>query len=177
MYTTREGNTKTEVTVMKTLKIYNTLIARLECEYDSYSYTESADSYADALLELIERDYDIDLAEYADSYHGSSYYKKVHEIRISAEWYNGHLYGVANCKVDDDWTDTDTEELKSYLIGQHADGLGESLEQREVDEFEESDTYYDDDGEIYEETLHWKVYISFWQDKNFRIMTEEELKG
>ena len=63
MYTTREGNTKTEVTVMKTLKIYNTLIARLECEYDSYSYTESADSYADTLLELMERDYDIDLAE------------------------------------------------------------------------------------------------------------------
>ena len=67
--------------------------------------------------------------------------------------------------------------MKSYLIGQHADGLGESLEQREVDEFEDSDTYYDDDGEIYEETLHWKVYISFWQDKNFRIMPEEELKG
>ena len=60
---------------------------------------------------------------------------------------------------------------------QHADGLGESLEQHEVDEFEDSDTYYDDDGEICEEELHWKVYISFWQDKNFRIMTEEELKG
>ena len=83
----------------------------------------------------------------------------------------------AKCKVDDDWTHTDTEELKAYLIGQYADGAGESLEQREVDEFEDSDTYYDDDGDLYEEELHWKVYISFWQDKGYRIMTEQELKG
>ena len=56
-------------------------------------------------------------------------------------------------------------------------GWGESFEQCEVDEFEDSDTYYDDDGDLFEERLHWKVYISFWQSKNFRIMTEEELKG
>ena len=38
---------------MKTLKIYNTLIARLECSTAATALTESADKYADALLELI----------------------------------------------------------------------------------------------------------------------------
>ena len=161
---------------MKTLKIYNTLMATLECEYSNYRYTDSANDYAQALLETLELE-DINLAEYADSYHGSSYNKKLHKISITAEWFNGRLYGLAECEVDEDWTDSDTEELKGYLIGQYADGWGEGFEQREVDEFEDSDTYYDDDGDLYEEELHWKVYISFWQSKNFRIMTEEELKG
>ncbi len=37
MYTTREGKTKTEATAMKTLKIYNTLIARIECDYTDFT--------------------------------------------------------------------------------------------------------------------------------------------
>ncbi len=160
---------------MKTLKIYNTLIARIECDYTDF--TKGAEEYANELEEMLAHD-DTDLAEYADSYHGNSYYKKLHEVRISAEWYNGRIYGVAKCKVDDDWTEQDTAELKEYLTGQYADGIGESLEQREVARWTEYEEEYDEyENEPYETETTFCAYISFWQSEGYRIMTEQELKG
>ena len=37
---------------------------------------------------------------------------------------------------------------------------------------EEADEYYESEWEV-----RYDVYISFWQNRNFRIMTETELKG
>ena len=37
---------------------------------------------------------------------------------------------------------------------------------------EEADEYYESEWEV-----RYDVYISFWQDRNFQIMTETELKG
>lgn len=37
---------------------------------------------------------------------------------------------------------------------------------------EEADEYYESEWDV-----RYDVYISFWQDKNFRLMTEAELKG
>ena len=87
---------------------------------------------------------------------------------MGLEVYNGKLYGLATCTVSDDWNDTDTEQLKEYLTGQYSDGWGEGFEQREI--FKTDEIYND----TYDDTTY--VYVSFWQDKGFKIMTEAELK-
>lgn len=122
---------------MKTLKIYNPLIAQIASE--SNCFTAPAEEYAAALLEALEND-DADLAEYADDYHGATYYKKLHKVTMSADWYGGRLYGLATCEVDDDWTAEDTAQLKEYLSGQYSDGWGEGFEQREVYSYTEVET-------------------------------------
>ena len=65
--TQRKGGTpaeiqNTEETTMKTLKIYNPLIAQIASE--SNCFTAPAEEYAAELLEALEND-DTDLAEYA----------------------------------------------------------------------------------------------------------------
>lgn len=164
---------------MKEVKIYNTL-AVLICSEDN-SWNEDAYFWESEIAEAIEIE-EVDLAEYADEYHGSTYYKKLHSIKIGIEDYCGQLYGVATCMVDDDWNEDDTEQLKEYLTGQYADGWGEGFEQREIESYMESEEIeeYDDElEEYYYDTVDTKhyVYCSFWQDKNFRILTESELKG
>ena len=110
------------------------------------------------------------------------YYKKLHKVRMDAEWIGRKLYGVAICEVDDDWTDDDTAQLKEYLSGQYSDGWGEGFELREIDSFTETETCeeYDEEADEYYESeweVRYDVYISFWQGDNYRIMTEAELKG
>ena len=163
---------------MKTLKIYNTLIATIAG--DTNEYHAPADDYANELFEALKKD-GTDLAEYIYEDDGSIY-GKVHKITISADWVNGKLYGLATCEVDDEWTDADTDQLKAYLEGQYADGWGEGFEQREVDSFTEIETSeeYDEEADEYYESeweVRYDVYISFWQFDNFRIMTEDELKA
>ena len=84
----------TEETTMKTLKIYNPLIAQIASE--SNCFTAPAEEYAAELFEALEND-DTDLADYADDYHGATYYKKLHKVTMSAEWYGKRLYGLATC--------------------------------------------------------------------------------
>ena len=164
---------------MKTLKIYNTLSAQIANE--SGEYATAPEEYANELYEALEQD-DTDLAEYADEYHGGTYYKKLHKITMTVEWVDGKLYGAAICKVSDDWTDEDTDQLKEYLSAQYSDGWGEGFEQREIYSFTEIETAeeYDEETDEYYES-EWEerndVYISFWQGKGFRIMTEAELKA
>ena len=75
-----------------------------------------------------------------------------------------------------------TEQLKSYLTGQWADGFGEGLEQQDVAAFTELESYeeYDEENDEFYESeceVSYYVTVSFWQDKNYRLLTEEELKG
>lgn len=163
---------------MKTLKIYNTLIATIAG--DTNEYNAPAEDYANELYEALKKD-GTDLAEYIYEDDGSIY-GKVHKITISADWVNGKLYGLATCEVSDDWTDDDTALLKGYLESQYSDGFGEGFEQREVYSFTETETCeeYDEEADEYYESewdVRYDVYISFWQFDNFRIMTEAELKG
>jgi len=164
---------------MKELKIYNTLQVTIVTDSGA-DWKEDAEHYADEIFEAIEKD-DVDLAEYADEYHGATYYKKLRNIKMTAEFYGDKLYGVAICEVDDDWNDDDTTQLKEYLTGQYSDGWGEGFEQREISEWteeEESEEYDEDEGyytEYYD--VRYYAYVNFWQWKTFRIMTEDELKN
>lgn len=163
---------------MKEIKIYNTLEVNVQSE--SNEYTENPMVYAAEIIASVNKD-DVDLAEYADDYHGSTYYKKLHSIRMGVDVYDGQMYGVATCTVADDWTDSDTEQLKDYLTGQYSDGWGEGFEQREIATFTELETFeeYDEENDEYYESewdARYCVYVSFWQCEGFRIMTEKELK-
>ena len=92
--------------VKGTLKMYNTLSAQIA--NGSGEYATAPEEYANELYEALEQD-DTDLAEYADEYHGDTYYKKLHKITITVEWVDGKLYGAAICEVSDDWTEEDTD--------------------------------------------------------------------
>lgn len=142
---------------------------------------EDAIVYADEIIEAVEND-DINLAEYADEYHGATYYKKLHSIKMSTEIYNGKIYGMAICEVEDDWNDDETNQLKEYLTGQYSDGWGEGFEQREISTWtdeEECEEYDKEEDEYYTDyyDARFYAYVSFWQSKNFMIMTEDELKN
>ena len=162
---------------MKTIKIYNTLEVTIQTD-DDY-WTEAAEDYSNEIFEAVEKE-NINLAEYADEYHGATYYKKLESIKMSVEFYGDKLYGVATCDVTDDWNDEDTAQLKKYLTGQYSDGWGEGFEQREISEWigeEESEEYDEDEGyytDYYD--VRYSAYVNFWQYRNFRIMTEDELK-
>ena len=140
---------------MKTLKIYNTLIATITG--DTNEYHAPADDYANELFEALKKD-GTDLAEYIYEDDGSIY-GKVHKITISADWVNGKHYGLATCEVEDDWTDADTDLLKAYLEGQYADGWGEGFEQREIETGDRDCP---------------EIYVSFWNPDDFEFTVEDE---
>ena len=163
---------------MKEFRIYNTLKAE-SCSSENMSWSEDPENFEWELNEAIELDA-VDLAEYADE---TIFAEKIKSIHIETEKFGGRLYGVAVCKAADNWNDTDTEALKTYLSGQYADGWGEGFEQRPISEYTETETetYYDEDEDeeyIGEYSVSVEVCVSFWQsDDGYRIMTEEELKG
>lgn len=84
--------------------------------------------------------------------------EKVLSARPTVEAIDGELMGVMVCCVKGELTADERSLLNDYVSGQMSDGLGESLEQREIKT---------DDGEI---------YVSFWNNGNsWKISTAEEL--
>lgn len=62
---------------------------------------------------------------------------------------NNELMGVFVCKVSNDITETQLQQLKDYITGQASDGWGESYEQHPI-----RTSRYD------------KIYVSFWNNDN-----------
>lgn len=87
--------------------------------------------------------------------------EKVFSAIPSVKEINGELMGVFECRIVGELTDSELEDLRSYLTGQASDGWGEGLDQHEIKT--------NDYGEI---------YVSFWNDSNdWLLQTEEEFFG
>ena len=83
---------------------------------------------------------------------------KVHSAVFTVDSRGGELWGVAECRVAGELSDTEMDALKEFITGQASDGWCEGFEQREI--------AVDDGGEL---------YVHFWNSDEWSIQTEQEL--
>ena len=154
---------------METLKLYMPLIANL---YERNEYGEFDDS--SILLEGSElRGYEEQITAALvknrmpeETERGIMHWydkpdsvnTKVRSAVFMVDSRGGELWGVAECRVAGELSDTEMDTLKEFITGQASDGWGEGFEQREIST--------NDDV---------KLYVHFWNSDEWSIQTEQEL--
>lgn len=73
------------------------------------------------------------------------------------------MFGICDLKLKDDLTQTEQKVLYEYIEGQYGDGIGEGFEQQDID------------VDVYAEERQIQAHL--WQNKNFSIKTESEIKA
>ncbi|HHZ03434.1 MAG TPA: antirestriction protein ArdA [Tissierellia bacterium] len=157
---------------LKTLKLYMPLTVNIYEIENQHGYREISNEpieldsseliyNMDEILEAIEKsnlpgEEQRGLMKYYDA--KDSVNSKVSKYVFTVEKVGEEIMGVAILTLNDDLTSSELERIKDEIIGQAADGWGESFEQREIST---------DMGDI---------YISFWNSsKSWFIKTAEEM--
>ena len=156
------------------LKLYSPLTADLYMEPDPDSqehadgtellvdlYGEDITAYKKIILQAIKDEMLPEMEEQGlmFAFSGSeALSEKVLSLFPTVEEVGGVLCGVAVCQVKGSLTPAELKELKDFCTGQYADGWGEGYAQR---------PRHTEDGEL---------YVNFWQDNNFSILTKKELE-
>lgn len=154
-----------------TLKLYMPMNVELYERSEWGDYDESVEipaQYATEYAGLI-RDAILKERRFCGGERGMmEYYGKSDNVNFKVKSYNfdvevrdGALWGVAECEVYGELTDSELELLKDNITGQAADGFGEGFEQRDI---------YTADGDM--------IYAHLWSSgKDWHIQTEQELFG
>lgn len=154
-----------------TLKFYMPLNAEI-FEPDEYGDISDEPSYLDGSSlvqyeeQIVAKMYDERMPEETERglmhwYHeADGVNEKVQSVFFNAEYRNGQLWGVAECRVTGQLSPAEKEQLCDFITGQASDGWGEGFEQREI---------RTEDGEL---------YVQLWSSgSDWSLKTEEERFG